>query len=90
VALEAEFAVLDEGAQRRIRSRHHPLGRRYRVPERGEPHRRLLRHMLNWAVGREYITSTPFKRGFETLFKKFQEDNVRRRRRLRGTGCAAA
>jgi integrase len=36
--------------------------------------------MLNWAVGREYITSTPFKRGSETLIKKFQEDNVRRRR----------
>jgi integrase len=40
----------------------------------------LLRHMLNWAVGREYITSTPSKRGSESLIKKFQEDNVRRRR----------
>jgi integrase len=40
----------------------------------------LLRHLLNWAVGRELLTSTPFKRGSETLIKKFQEDNVRRRR----------
>ncbi len=40
----------------------------------------LLRHMLNWAVGRELLTSTPFKRGSETLIKKFQEDNKRRRR----------
>ena len=40
----------------------------------------LLRHMLNWAVGREYIERTPFKRGSETLIKKLREDNKRRRR----------
>jgi hypothetical protein len=27
----------------------------------------LLRHMMNWAVGREYIDRTPFRRGSETL-----------------------
>jgi hypothetical protein len=27
----------------------------------------LLRHMLNWAVGREYLDRTPFRRGTEVL-----------------------
>ena len=40
----------------------------------------LLRHMLNWAVGREYLDRTPFRRGTETLIRKFREDNKRRRR----------
>jgi len=40
----------------------------------------LLRHMLNWAVGREYIDRTPFRRGTETLIKRLREDNRRRRR----------
>lgn len=40
----------------------------------------VLRHMLNWAVGREYIDKTPFRRGSETLIKKLLEDNQRRRR----------
>jgi integrase len=40
----------------------------------------VLRHMMNWAVGREYIDRTPFKRGSETLIKKLREDNQRRRR----------
>ena len=40
----------------------------------------LLRHMLNWAVGREYLERTPFRRGTETLIKKLREDNQRRRR----------
>jgi len=40
----------------------------------------LLRHMLNWAVGREYIDRTPFRRGSETLIKRLHEDNKRRRR----------
>jgi integrase len=40
----------------------------------------LLRHMLNWAVGREYLEKTPFRRGTETLIKKLREDNQRRRR----------
>ena len=36
--------------------------------------------MLNWAVGREYLDRTPFRRGTETLIRKLQEDNRRRRR----------
>jgi hypothetical protein len=40
----------------------------------------LLRNMLNWAVGREYLEKTPFRRGMETLIKKLREDNLRRRR----------
>jgi hypothetical protein len=39
-----------------------------------------LRHMLNWAVGREYLDRTPFRRGTETLIRKLREDNQRRRR----------
>src|SRR5262249_3598380 len=40
----------------------------------------LLRHMMNWAVGREYLDRTPFRRGTETLIRKQHEDNRRRRR----------
>lgn len=40
----------------------------------------LLRHMLSWAVGREYIDRTPFRRGSETLIKKLHDDSRRRRR----------
>jgi integrase len=40
----------------------------------------LLRHMMNWAVGREYLERTPFRRGSETLIRKQHEDNRRRRR----------
>jgi integrase len=40
----------------------------------------ILRHMMNWAVGREYIERTPFRRGTETLVRKLREDNQRRRR----------
>ena len=36
--------------------------------------------MLNWAVGREYLDRTPFRRGTETLIRKLHEDNQRRRR----------
>jgi site-specific recombinase XerD len=36
--------------------------------------------MMNWAVGREYIDRTPFRRGTETLIRKLHEDNQRRRR----------
>lgn len=39
-----------------------------------------LRHMLSWAVRREYIDRTPFKRGSETVVKKLRSDNKRRRR----------
>lgn len=40
----------------------------------------LLRHMFNWAVGREYLDRTPFRRGTEVLIRLELEDNVRRRR----------
>ena len=40
----------------------------------------ILRHMFNWAVGREYIDRTPFRRGSETLIRPLLEDNKRRRR----------
>jgi integrase len=40
----------------------------------------LLRHMMSWAVGREYLDRTPFRRGTETLIRKLPEDNRRRRR----------
>jgi integrase len=40
----------------------------------------LLRHMLNWAVGREYLERTPFRRGTEVLIRLEREDNKRRRR----------
>ena len=40
----------------------------------------LLRHMLNWAVGREYLDRTPFRRGTEVLIRMELEDNKRLRR----------
>jgi integrase len=40
----------------------------------------LLRHMFNWAVGREYLERTPFRRGTEVLIRMELEDNKRRRR----------
>ena len=40
----------------------------------------LMRHMMNWAVGREYLDRTPFRRGTETLIRKQHEDNQGRRR----------
>ena len=40
----------------------------------------LLRHMMNWAVGREYLDRTPFRRGTEVLIRLEREDNKRRRR----------
>jgi integrase len=40
----------------------------------------LMRHMLNWAVGREYLDRTPFRRGTETLIRKLRENDHRRRR----------
>jgi CRISPR/Cas system CSM-associated protein Csm2 small subunit len=56
----------------------------------------ILRHMMNWAVGRECIDRTPFRRGTETLIRKLREDNQRRRRvsedeeaRLLACGAAA-
>ena len=40
----------------------------------------LLRHIMNWAVGREYLDRTPFRRGTVTLIQRQREDNTRRRR----------
>jgi integrase len=40
----------------------------------------LMRHMMNWAVGREYMDRTPFRRGTETLIRRLREDNQRSRR----------
>src|SRR5438552_17933286 len=37
----------------------------------------LLRHMFNWAVGREYLDRTPFRRGNQALIK-FERENKRR------------
>ena len=33
----------------------------------------LMRHMMNWAVGREYLERTPFRRGTETLIRKLRK-----------------
>src|SRR5438552_11681785 len=41
----------------------------------------LLRHMFNWAVGREYLDRTPFRRGNQALIK-FERENNRRIRRV--------
>jgi len=38
----------------------------------------LLRHMFNWAVGREHLDRTPFRRGSEPLIRLEREDNKRR------------
>jgi hypothetical protein len=35
----------------------------------------LLRHMFNWAEGRQYIDGTPFRRGNTSLVKQEHEDN---------------
>lgn len=40
----------------------------------------LLRHLFNWAVGREYLDRTPFRRGNHALIKFEREDNRRIRR----------
>ena len=36
--------------------------------------------MFNWALGREYVTQTPFRRGTQALIKFEREDNRRIRR----------
>jgi len=41
----------------------------------------LLRHMMNWAVGREYLRETPFRRGTQALIT-FERENNRRIRRV--------
>ena len=57
----------------------HQTGRRLK-PASINRHLELLRHMLNWAVAREYIDHTPFRRGSETLIRPLLEDNKRSRR----------
>ncbi len=36
--------------------------------------------MFNWAIGREYIERSPFRRGTQTLIRQEHEDNRRHRR----------
>ena len=52
----------------------HRTGRRLKAASINR-HLELLRHMLNWAVAREYIDRTPFRRGSETLIRPLLEDN---------------
>ncbi len=40
----------------------------------------LLRHMFNWAIGREYLERSPFRRGTQALIRQEAEDNRRHRR----------
>jgi integrase len=40
----------------------------------------FLRHLFNWAVGREYLERTPFKRGSERTIALASEKNFRRKR----------
>jgi integrase len=40
----------------------------------------MLGHMFNWAIGREYLERTPFRRGTQVLIRHEQEDNLRHRR----------
>ena len=39
-----------------------------------------LRHIFNWAIGREYVDKTPFKRGTHSLIRLERENNRRQRR----------
>jgi integrase len=43
-------------------------------------HLALLRAMLNWAVEREYLDKTPFRKGSQALIKLERENNQRSRR----------
>jgi|SRR4051794_39701598 hypothetical protein len=83
---------IEEWAREQNR-RHRGLHRRLKLPRvvNRQPNRtlsaasisrtvELLRHMMNWAVGREYLDRTPFHRGTETLIRKQHEDNQRCRR----------
>jgi integrase len=53
---------------------------RVRTPATINRYLSLLRHMFNWAVGREYLDRTPFRRGTQTLVRQELEDNRRHRR----------
>ena len=43
-------------------------------------HLALLRRVFNWAVAREHLDRSPFRRGNEVLVHLFREDNQRKRR----------
>ena len=43
-------------------------------------HLALLRHVFNWAVAREHLDRSSFRRGNEVLVHLFREDNQRKRR----------
>jgi integrase len=58
----------------------HQKAARVRKPATINRYLSLLRHMFNWAVGREYIDRTPFRRGNQTLVRQELEDNRRHRR----------
>ena len=47
----------------------------------------LLRHMMNWAVGREYLDRTPFRRGTETLIRKLPRRQPASPAAIRGRGA---
>jgi integrase len=51
-----------------------------RKPATINRHLALLRHMMNWAVGREHLEHTPFRRGSQALIKFEREDNRQIRR----------
>ncbi len=53
---------------------------RIRTPATINRYLSLLRHMFNWAVGREYLDRTPFRRGNQALIRQELEDNRRHRR----------
>ena len=57
------------------------LKRRGRKPATINRYLALLRHMMNWAVGREYLRETPFRRGTQALIT-FEKENNRRIRRV--------
>ena len=58
----------------------HELVPRVRRPATINRYLSLLRHMFNWAIGREYIERSPFRRGTQTLIRQQHEDNRRHRR----------
>ena len=53
-------------------------------------HLALLRAMLNWAIEREYLEHSPFRRGSRALIKLERENNRRSRRIVRRGGESAA
>ena len=62
----------------------HELIPRTRRPATINRYLSLLRHMFNWAIGRQYIERSPFRRGTQTLIRQEHEDNRRHRRVDRG------